>query len=314
MINESTKKLIVLRNTSLVLTFLIFINIFFGPLVRATDSGLACPDWPLCYGKVLPPPEFRIWMEHGHRIYSALLGFIFLFLMFIGFIESNMRKGYSLLLVSGAFVLINQVVLGKLTVTKLLNPGTVNLHLLNAVLFFLIVFTIYLKSYFQLKHNVLDSSILRYSLLKNWNLPRFLAFLIFVLVYFQLFMGGRVSSNYAGLACPDWPTCHGTFFPKPYEGPIQFQMEHRWVAYFIFVMILVFSIYVFQKDIISKSLKRIVSLLLIVCFVQIILGIWNVLYQLPVLLTASHTANGVLLLLISYSFLIYTSLEESVNS
>ena len=77
--NESFRKSISnIYKLAFLLSVLIFINILFGPLVRATDSGLACPDWPLCHGKVIPPPEFRIWMEVGHRIYSAILGFVIL--------------------------------------------------------------------------------------------------------------------------------------------------------------------------------------------------------------------------------------------
>ncbi|HMZ61191.1 MAG TPA: COX15/CtaA family protein, partial [Leptospiraceae bacterium] len=73
--------LIRLSRISLVLSILIFLNILFGPLVRATNSGLACPDWPLCYGKVIPPAEFRIWMEVGHRIYSAILSILFVYML-----------------------------------------------------------------------------------------------------------------------------------------------------------------------------------------------------------------------------------------
>ncbi|HNC01296.1 MAG TPA: COX15/CtaA family protein, partial [Leptospiraceae bacterium] len=87
------------------LSILIFINILFGPLVRATDSGLACPDWPLCYGKVIPPPEFRIWMEVGHRIYSGLLGFVILGLSIVIFKNSELRKRFGLLAVTALVVL-----------------------------------------------------------------------------------------------------------------------------------------------------------------------------------------------------------------
>ncbi|HNI27695.1 MAG TPA: COX15/CtaA family protein, partial [Leptospiraceae bacterium] len=138
--------LIRLSRISLVLSILIFLNILFGPLVRATNSGLACPDWPLCYGKVIPPAEFRIWMEVGHRIYSAILSILFVYMLVMIFRSELLRKSYAFLGISAAAVLIFQIALGALTVTKLLDPGTVNSHLLNAVLFLLLNVTVFLKS------------------------------------------------------------------------------------------------------------------------------------------------------------------------
>ena len=139
------KSISTIYRLAFLLSVLIFINILFGPLVRATDSGLACPDWPLCYGKVIPPPEFRIWMEVGHRIYSGLLGFVILALSILIFKDSELRKRFGLLAVTSLVVLVNQVILGKLTVTLLLDPGTVNMHLLNAVLLFTLIVSITAK-------------------------------------------------------------------------------------------------------------------------------------------------------------------------
>lgn len=72
-------------------------------------------------------------MEVGHRIYSGLLGFVVLALSIIVFKNSELRARFGLLAFTSLVVLVNQVILGKLTVTKLLDPGTVNMHLLNAV-------------------------------------------------------------------------------------------------------------------------------------------------------------------------------------
>lgn len=117
-----------------ILSAMILINLLYGPLVRATDSGLACPDWPLCHGKFVPEFTFQIFMEVGHRYYSGVLGI----LVGIGFLwilrnrETRERLGIAATL--SLIFLISQVILGGLTVTKLLHPTTVNLHLLNAVL------------------------------------------------------------------------------------------------------------------------------------------------------------------------------------
>jgi len=282
------------KKISLILSVLIFINILFGPLVRATNSGLACPDWPLCYGRVLPPAEFRIWMEVGHRFYSGGISIFLLYLAFIVVKNPSLRKTFGGSIALASVVILIQIVLGALTVTKLLDPTTVNLHLLNAVLLLITVVTVYLKS----RTISLDLK-LEVSLPSLFKKGVVLAFFIFILIYFQLYMGGRVSSNYAGLVCPDWPLCQGSWIPKPFAGPVKYHVEHRFTAYLLFALVLLRflqSIYlkVDRKDIFLSSL------LLLFCFLQILIGIFNVLWGIPTLLTAIHTANGVAFLICSY--------------
>jgi len=288
------------------LSILIFINILFGPLVRATDSGLACPDWPLCYGKVIPPPEFRIWMEVGHRIYSGLLGFVILGLSIVIFKNSELRKRFGLLAVTALVVLVNQVILGKLTVTKLLDPGTVNMHLLNAVLLFTLIVSITAKANYILKSETELVSFIQWN--QIFTTRNLLLTITVILIFFQLFMGGRVSSNYAGLACPDWPTCHGSWFPKM-EGLVRIQMEHRFVAYIILILIVInFSISIFKSY--DRRTRLFLKMALHTVGLQIILGVSNVLFQLPILVTALHTGVGVAVFILNYTALFYRILPE----
>ena len=305
--NEILRKSIsVVYKLAFLLSVLIFINILFGPLVRATDSGLACPDWPLCHGKVIPPPEFRIWMEVGHRIYSGLLGFVILALAIIIFKNSELRSRFGLSAFTALVVLVNQVILGKLTVTKLLDPGTVNMHLLNAVFLFTLIVSITAKANFILKTGLEEIRLVNW--LAVFNSKNLLISLTVFLVYFQLFMGGRVSSNYAGLACSDWPTCKGQWFPAM-EGLVQIQMEHRFVAYLIvFLIILNVAVSIFKSY--DPRTRLFLKLALYAVGFQIILGVSNVLFQLPTLVTAAHTGMGVALFILVYTALYYRLLPE----
>ncbi|MCB1175980.1 MAG: heme A synthase [Leptospiraceae bacterium] len=290
-----------LYKISLILGVLTFLNILFGPLVRATDSGLACPDWPLCYGRVLPPAEFRIWMEVGHRIYS---GFISLFLVYeIWFVLKNedLRKKFGWDVVLSGLVIINQIALGALTVTKLLDPTTVNLHLLNAVLFLLLTITINVKSDVALKSQEGDLALFGWG--DVFTSRGALLLVIFILTYFQLYLGGRVSSHYAGLVCTDWPTCNGQWFP-PMQGLVRFQMEHRFMAYLILILVIV-NLAVTLIGGYEKRSKLFAKLALYICGLQIILGVLNVLLKLPTILTAFHTGTGVALLCTIYISLFY---------
>lgn len=305
--NEALKKsILIIYRLAFLLSILIFINILFGPLVRATDSGLACPDWPLCYGKVIPPPEFRIWMEVGHRIYSGLLGFVILALSILIFKNPDLRSRFGIIAFAALVVLINQVILGKLTVTKLLDPGTVNMHLLNAILLFTLIVSITAKANFIIKTGTDTIHLIRWNAI--FSKKNILISITLFIISFQLFMGGRVSSNYAGLACPDWPTCHGKWLP-PMEGLVRIQMEHRIMAYIILILIILnFALSIFKSY--DRRSRLFLRMSLYTVGVQIILGVSNVLFQLPILVTALHTGMGVALFILVFTTLYYRLLPE----
>ncbi|BDA79947.1 cytochrome oxidase assembly protein [Leptospira kobayashii] len=262
------------------LSVLILFNMIYGPLVRATDSGLACPDWPLCNGQFVPTWTFHIFMEVGHRYYSGILGILIFAALIFVLKNKEHRKNYAIPATLSLIFLISQVTLGALTVTKLLHPTTVNLHLINAVLLLTTCLTIALqakeegKSVFHAKPEA-----------------RLLFVLILAFVLYQLFLGGKVSSHYAGLACPDFPTCFGEWIPKMH-GTIRFQMEHRIFGYITALLILgttAYSIFRLEDTKVKFYLKAASYLIIL----QILVGALNVLYQLPKLLTGFHTLNGV---------------------
>jgi heme a synthase len=286
---------------SLTLGILIFLNILFGPLVRATDSGLACPDWPLCHGKVLPPADFQIWMEVGHRFYSGFISLLLLYEVIYIFKTEELREQFGGLALNSLVVIVLQIILGALTVTKLLHPTTVNAHLLNAVLFLLLTVTISLKSQVMLKSK--DDEFALFGWGDIFTKKGMLLLFTFFFTYFQLYLGGRVSSHYAGLACPDWPTCNGLWFP-PLEEAVRFQMEHRYMGYFILLLVIgnLLIAYFQRYDRRSRYYSR---LALYLCGLQILLGVLNVLWKLPTLLTALHTGVGVALLTTIFVALYY---------
>lgn len=280
-----------------ILTGMILFNLLYGPLVRATDSGLACPDWPLCHGKFVPEWTFQIFMEVGHRYYSGVLGI----LVGIGFIwilkDSALRKRYGILASISLLFLLSQVILGALTVTKLLHPTTVNLHLLNAVLLLTSCLTIRLLLSTEGQSEFV------------WTgSARLVPVFVLVIVLYQLFLGGKVSSHYAGLACPDFPTCYGDWFPE-LTGTIRYQMEHRFFGYFTGLVVLGFSawgILTFQ----NKTAKLFLKIAAYLIVLQILIGALNVIYLLPKLLTGIHTLNGVLVFLSCYLAFFYKFQSE----
>ncbi|EOQ88596.1 cytochrome oxidase assembly protein [Leptospira yanagawae serovar Saopaulo str. Sao Paulo = ATCC 700523] len=276
-----------------ILSAMILLNLLYGPLVRATDSGLACPDWPLCHGKFVPEFTFQIFMEVGHRYYSGILGI----LVGIGFVwilkNPETRKSLGIPASLSLVFLISQVILGGLTVTKLLHPTTVNLHLLNAVLLLSTCVTIRLS----LAEDSIGTNF-------EWKrVGKYYFVIVLIAVLYQLFLGGKVSSHYAGLACPDFPTCHGEWFPEM-VGTIRFHMEHRLFGYLTALLVLSLSAYAILT-LQNKKVKQYLKIAAYLISFQIFLGAMNVLYHLPKLITGLHTLNGVLVFLFCYMAAFY---------
>ncbi|PKA02615.1 cytochrome oxidase assembly protein [Leptospira ellisii] len=283
---------------SLFLSVLIFLNLLYGPLVRATGSGLACPDWPFCFGKIFPTFDFQIFMEVSHRYYSGFLGLILLGLTIWTFADKTLRKEFGIYLGLAVLLLISQINLGRLTVTLKLDPTSVNLHLLNAIAFFLVILTVSLDARNKSAGN--SEFVAKSSLFRNDNIP---FFLLIVGIIVQIVLGGRVSSHYAGLACPDFPTCWGQWIPDHPLEIVKIQVIHRFGAYAVALLLAFALSFSILKRFPALS-RRFLQISMYVLGIQIILGILNVFYGLPKLITALHTGFAVLLLTFSYLSLI----------
>ncbi|EQA52737.1 cytochrome oxidase assembly protein [Leptospira kmetyi] len=284
---------------SLFLSILIFLNLLYGPLVRATGSGLACPDWPFCFGKIFPTFDFQIFMEVSHRYYSGFLGLILLGLTVWTFADKTLRKEFGIYLGLAILLLISQINLGRLTVTLKLDPTSVNLHLLNAIAFFLVILTVSIDSREKSVHQR-EIFVKADSIFRKDNV---FYFLLLIGIVTQIVLGGRVSSHYAGLACPDFPTCWGEWIPNHPLEIVKIQVIHRFGAYSVAILLSIALGFAIWKNFPSNA-KRFLQISMYLLVAQIILGILNVFFGLPKLVTALHTGFAVLLLTTSYLSLI----------
>ncbi len=249
----------------------------FGASVRVHGAGLACPDWPLCFGEVIPPIDFQVWLEFGHRVVAGVIS-----LGFLGLGAAVWRRrgalGHAPLVVWGlaAVALAVQIVLGGLTVLELLAEWTVTSHLLsgNTFCMLLLLLTLVLR----------DRAVPVRRPAVSW-VHRGGAVLLALLVPLQLGLGGLVASSHAGLACGTWPGCNGDVWFPTFDGLVGLQVIHRLVAYVLLSVALLQVVLTLGRGRVGRASLVVAAAVL----VQAAIGVANVLLRLPVEVTLLHS-------------------------
>lgn len=311
------------------LTFLALIwtllLIMLGAYVRLNDAGLGCPDWPGCYGEMFisqdeaamekaqslypdsPIETHKASKEMWHRYVAGGLG-ILMFVIIALSIKARVRKKDIILPLSLGGLLLFQAALGMWTVTLLLKPVIVTAHLLGGML------TLVLLGLLYFQHNK-ETGVT----LAAWNkLTSLRGFALFawVCVLAQIALGGWVSSNYAALACYDFPTCQQLWIPAmdfqdafhlfrnlgvgptgeylTMENLTAIHWLHRVGALAVFIVLISFGSYLLRY----KVARVWAGWLLVGLVLQISLGIANVLLSLPLWVAVLHNGGAAILLLI----------------
>jgi heme a synthase len=310
-----------LLNIARITCVLALIVIVLGAYTRLSDAGLGCPDWPGCYGKLIVPEQVdasnenlevrpleqaKAWKEMIHRYAASSLGFLILIIALMSWTKSsltNMRGFTSVLLV----LVIFQGMLGMWTVTLLLKPVIVMSHLIGGLTILSLLCWTVLRQ--QSQQGMFVSAGHRKLL------P--LAISALIILALQISLGGWTSSNYAALACPDFPTCQGVWWPNmdfnegfilwrglgvDYEGGVllgaartAIHMTHRMGAIIATIVILFVAIQAIRSGIKPLKLTGIIALILLLA--QVSLGIANIIFHIPLSIAVAHNGVAALLLL-----------------
>lgn len=311
------------RSLLLLATLLAFCVVSLGAYVRLSDAGLGCPDWPGCYGHLIGVPEeahehaaaleafpgkpveaHKAWKEMVHRYFAGTLGLLIVAIAFLAWRHRRALGQSPLLPTVLVGIVVLQALLGMWTVTLLLKPVIVSAHLIGGMTTLAILLCLLLR---QTPTN---------NLLVQTGLMR-LALLALLVVIGQIALGGWVSSNYAALACSDFPTCQGVWLPEmDFYHAFQFHRElgqtadgmllshaaltaihwtHRLGALAVLLVVGTLS-----GMLIRRPQWRVWGLALAFALLaQITLGVANVLLSLPLLLAVMHNTGAAILLAVT---------------
>ena len=308
-----------LRMLTWVTLFLTFDLVIFGAFTRLTDSGLGCPDWPGCYGHASPigaqlqinsaqsamptgpVTHPKAWIEMIHRYLATGVGVLILTLAVTSWLERRRAQispwwpTFTLVWVclQGAF--------GALTVTMKLFPAIVTLHLLGGMALLALLKT---QSVRYAQSAAAPPTIFLPSGTRAWLLATF------ALLWLQIALGGWVSTNYAVMACTDFPACQSSMWPAmnfregftvwrelgaglngdnlSFQALTAIHYVHRLSAYIVFAALLLVALKLYQIDALRLSAKWLAGLAIF----QMLTGLGNVWLGWPLAAAVLHTAGA----------------------
>ncbi len=308
--------------------FLVFLIIVIGGLTRLTDSGLSITQWELFSG-ILPPlsdsswnryfelykqiPQFKIlnydmtlsqfkiifYWEYIHRILARIIGLFFIIPLVYFYISRKIPKEKLNICLKVFLLILLQGVVGWYMVKSgLINVITVSHYRLSIHLLFAIII---ISSIFWLILNQKSNHLKKFFDFNKKNIP----FLILIfLIFIQVIIGAMVSGLDAGKIYQTWPLMGNNFFPNDLiinnikilldlDNHSLVQFYHRVGAYLISIYVLSLSFYFIKKG--EKRLYRAISLILLILFLQLLLGIFTLISGLNIYLASAHQISSVLL-------------------
>ncbi len=297
--------------------FITFDLIMFGAFVRVADAGLGCPDWPGCYGKASPigamseirtqaleQPQgpvtvFKAWVEMLHRYIASALGLLIIGLAWLAWRlpPGPARPSVALAVFTLAWVIL-QGMFGMWTVTLRLQPVVVTAHLLGGMTLFALLL---MQRNRSSTYPPVAADAAR---LRPWIAAALVA------LFVQIALGGWVSSNYATLACQDFPRCQGSWWPSmdfaagfevwrplgmtadgaglPFPALTAIHYAHRLMAYLVLVLVGTLAWRVRRV----RGLETVGTWLLAILLVQLITGLTNIFLDWPAAAAVLHTGGA----------------------
>ena len=258
-----------------------YLLIVVGGLVRATDSGLGCPDWPLCFGAWVPPLELHAWIEHSHRLVAALAVGPLVAMVALITVFTKRRHDRPMLIaaIAAAVLVIVQAWLGGQVVIQQLRAELVTAHLAMAL------------TVLALTIGIADRAVNGAFFRPAAGSPIRLVAWTGAAVFGQMVLGSWVTGSGAGLAFGDFPLMNGTLLPRIVVDQQLVQVAHRALAVIVAGLVL-WQWQRMRRATAAPGLRRLASVAAVLVIVQLALGAANVWSRLSALFVVPHLAVG----------------------
>jgi cytochrome c oxidase assembly protein subunit 15 len=261
-----------------------FFVLIAGASVTSTGSGLAVPDWPLSYGKVFPPMVGGVLFEHGHRMIAGATALLLFGLAFWAWRAE--RRGWVQYLTGLAVTLVViQALLGGITVLMLLPASVSVAHAGLAMLLFGVV--------------VLIAAVTSPGWRRGIERPvegagrlGALALFVTLLAFAQILVGAIMRHIGAGLACPDFPLCHGELIPPLGSLYMASHFYHRLGGFLVTLAVGALFLASIKWTPGAKGLRGLTSTAAVLVLAQFALGVASILTKLSPPITVLHHAGG----------------------
>jgi cytochrome c oxidase assembly protein subunit 15 len=278
-----------------------FILIFVGGLVTSTGSGLAVPDWPLAFGRIIPPHWIGgIRFEYSHRVVAGVVS-ILTFALAAWCWYAEPRRWVRNLALGALGLVIVQALLGALNVVLELPLATTVAHAATAQIFFCLM--VGLATFTNLRWEAMPRAEIvddaRPSL-------RTLTVITTTAIYTQILIGAVMRNLGAGLAIPDFPLNYGRVIPPGWSGPIAVNFAHRCGALAVTILIIWTFATVVRRYREEPRLMRLASGLLVLLALQVTLGALTIWTHRAVIPTTAHVAVGAAVLAASFALTLRT--------
>ena len=259
----------------------LFILLVWGNIVAGLKAGLACPDWPLCHGKIIPEFRWDVYVEFIHRVLGAATSVLIISLAYKRL--RTYSAYFKVIPVVCVLLLLIQIVLGGMVVLLKLPVDLTTIHFANAITVFSLTFYM---AFFDGKNSMPKFNI---------SGPAGIFFALSILIFIQAVLGAYVRHSSSGLACPDFPKCLGFWIPPSLMGSVLTHFSHRILAYLIFIVSLVLFV-ISEYDKRYRLARPYLKTVILFILIQIALGAWVVLSKLVFYATAIHFSIGLIIL------------------
>jgi protoheme IX farnesyltransferase len=257
-----------------------FVLIAVGGLVRATDSGLGCPDWPRCFGRLVPPAELHAWIEHSHRLVASVV-MVLVALLVVAAYRTGQERAVRRAAVAALVMVLAQALIGAFVVWWKLRADSVTLHLATALALVALLIYIGFRARYasdRSRRHGQDRGFVR------------LAGAGAGLLYLQMLVGSTVTGHLAGLAYP-----LNVLLPDLGPSVARIQLAHRVLAMVVGALVLAIWVVARRTQRAHPTVTRLAGYAAGLVAVQIGLGLANVANRLSALTVVPHLAVGALL-------------------